>query len=303
VIVDCYTHIWQSPDQLGRAIDAVIQRLQGAASGAASPPTANTGDHLAAAEPVDITFVFGFKSHYLAAEVPNQFISAYVKEHSRKMVGVAGVDPAKPKEAIEEIRRSHGEFGLKAATISPAAQDFHPADTHAMGIYAVLADCHMPVFINNGLGFTAESKMEFARPHLLDEIAREFPELKIIIGQMGYPWVDEALVLLSKHKNVLADISGLIELPWIAYNALVRAHQQGVMNKLLFGSDFPYNSAADCIESLYGLNHTGHGTNLPTIPREHLRSIIELDALESLGMPLPVPVRIAETSLLSDDEA
>jgi predicted TIM-barrel fold metal-dependent hydrolase len=61
------------------------------------------------------------------------------------------------------------------------------------------------------------------------------------------------------------------------------------MNKLLFGSGFPNASAAHCIEELYGISHLVHGTNLPTIPREQLRSIVERDALKLLGITLPTP--------------
>ena len=72
--------------------------------------------------------------------------------------------------------------------------------------------------------------------------------------------------------------------PWQAYNALVLAHQSQVIEKLLFGSDFPYTTVTECIESLYSLNQVAQGTNLPVIPREALRGIVERDALGLLGL-------------------
>jgi predicted TIM-barrel fold metal-dependent hydrolase len=119
---------------------------------------------------------------------------------------------------------------------------------------------------------------------LLDEIAREFAELRIIIAHLGYPWVNETLVLLAKHAHVFSDISWLLHQPWQAYQALTWASQYGVTDKLLFGSGFPYTSAAHCIEALYSINHLVQGTNLPTIPREQLRGIVERDALDLLGI-------------------
>jgi predicted TIM-barrel fold metal-dependent hydrolase len=76
----------------------------------------------------------------------------------------------------------------------------------------------------------------------------------------------------------------MLSRPWQAYNALVSAYQAGVIEKLLFGSDFPYTSAEDCIESLYSINQLAQGTNLPVIPREALRGIVERDALNLLGL-------------------
>jgi len=126
--------------------------------------------------------------------------------------------------------------------------------------------------------------LEYGRPYLLDEVSRSFPGLRIVIAQLGQPWIDETIVMLGKHANVLADLSGLLSRPWQAYNALVAAHQHGVIDKLLFGSDFPYTSATECIEALYSINQLAQGTNLPVVPREALRGIVERDALSLLGI-------------------
>jgi hypothetical protein len=119
---------------------------------------------------------------------------------------------------------------------------------------------------------------------LLDEVARTFPRLPIIIAQLGQPWIDETICLLGKHHNVFADISGTLSHTWQAYTALVSAHQNQVIDKLLFGSDFPYTSATDCIEALYSINQIAQGTNLPVVPRESLRGIVERDSLGLLGL-------------------
>lgn len=56
------------------------------------------------------------------------------------------------------------------------------------------------------------------------------------------------------------------------------------MDRLLFASDFPFTTPAASIETLYSLNQIVQGTNLPTIPRELVRGIIECDALSLLGL-------------------
>jgi len=102
---------------------------------------------------------------------------------------------------------------------------------------------------------------------------------------------------------VYAEISWLLHQPWQAYQALLSAYQCGVIEKLLFGSGFPSAPASLCIEALYSLNHLCHGTNLPTIPREQLRGIVERDALTLLGIAdgrSPAPRR--PTRNLADDD-
>lgn len=287
MIVDCHTHIWGSSEQLGRA---KADALRGAACGPAleaedgASPRASMEDHLLAGAPVDRSFVLGFKSRYLGAEIPAATVADYVRRHPEKLIGVAGIDPTNIGEALADIRTAREQYGFTAITVSPAAQDFHPADSRAMQVFGEAARLKMPVFIHQGFHSLAASKMEFARPALLDEVAREFPGLKLVIAHMGYPWVEECIVLLGKHENVLADVSGLSQRPWQAYNALLSAYQYGVMDKLLFGSDFPYSTPKATIESLYRLNQLVTGTNLPTIPRPQLATIVERDALALLGI-------------------
>lgn len=291
MIVDCHTHIWASPDQLGRAkADARLRQHQRKSKDNAEDewPDASPEQHLAASEPVTRSIVFGFKSRYLDAEIPNELVATYVRKHPEKLIGVAGIDPTDLPAAMDELTRMRADRGMKAIATSPAVQDFHPADSRAMQVFVEAARTNMPVFIHQGFQFCAAGKMEFARPVLMDEVARELPQLKIVIAHMGYPWVEECIVLLGKHGNVFADISALLHRPWQAYNALLSAYQYGVIDQLLFGSDFPYTTPAAAIESLYRLNQLVTGTNLPTIPRAYLAGIVERDALGMLGIETAV---------------
>ncbi|HWB54855.1 MAG TPA: amidohydrolase family protein, partial [Tepidisphaeraceae bacterium] len=246
-------------------------------------PAADPDHHMAQADAVDKTIVLGFKSRYLRAEIPNRFVADYVNRFPKKLIGFAGVDPTEDG-ALDELRAAHADLHLRGVTIAPANQDFHPADTRALKIYAEAEMLNMPILVHAGNQFTQQGKMEYARPYLFDEIARTFPKLRLILAQMAQPWVDECIALLGKHPYVYADVSGLLARPWQAYNALVSAYQHDVTDKLLFGSDFPYRNAAECIEAMYSINQIAQGTNLPIVPREALRGIVERDAPALLGL-------------------
>ncbi len=288
MIVDCHTHIWSSEEQLGRAVGQTVPAGQ-AGRGMPRCPRADTEAHLLATQAANRVFVLALKSHYLDAEVSNDEVAAYVRSHPTRLIGFAAVDPSRPKEAIDDLRRAHEEMGLRGVTIWPAAQDFHPAHSAAMRVYTEVCRREMPLLFHQDIGSCQSAIMEFARPYLVDEVAREFPTLKIVVSQLGYPWTEEAVALLAKHRNVFADISGLLDYPWKAYNALLAAFQAGVMDRLLFGSNFPYGTTATCIESLYSINQFSHGTALPAIPREQLRQIVERDTLNLLGIQDTAP--------------
>jgi len=290
-IVDCHTHIWQSPDQLGqldlgeppRPGRTRIGRISPQKSAVRNVPAADPDHHWNQTSAVDKAIVLGFKSKYLRAEIPNRFVAEYVKRDPSRLIGFAGIDPTE-KTAVFEVKLAKEELRLRGITVSPGDQDFHPADTRAMRVYALAEELAMPILFHPVGQLTEHGKLEYCRPYLLDEIARSFPHLRIVIAQMGQPWIDETICLLGKHPHVYADVSGLLSRPWQAYNAMISAYQAGVIDKLLFGSDFPYTGVTECIEKLYSLNQIAQGTNLPMVPREALRGIVERDTMSLLGL-------------------
>src|SRR5205085_9923194 len=127
----------------------------------------------------------------------------------------AGIDPTE-RGAVKEVEIARNEMHLLGLTVSPANQDFHPSDSRAMDVYAEAERLGMPILFHPSGQFTLQSKLEFGRPYLLDEVARTFPKLRIVIAQLGQPWVDETICLLGKHDNVFADVSGMLGRTWQA---------------------------------------------------------------------------------------
>lgn len=279
MIVDCNTHVWAAAEQLGAGAVDFFRRQCGRTTVAAGP-----SDHALAAECVDRSLVLAFRSAALGAEVPNQFVADYVARNRGKLIGIAAVDPCEHGAAEQAARLlEQGEF--RGLTLSPAAQNIHPCDSRAMKIYELAERHAVPVFFWQPAHFRAEGRMEYARPSLLDDVAGEFPNLVMVVSSLGLPWVEECLALLGKRPRVFADLSGLLRRSWQTYNALVLAHQYNVMDKILLASDFPFCSPAEAIQAVYRLHEMVQGTNLPAVPREVLRGVIERDTLSLLGLP------------------
>lgn len=281
MIVDCHTHIWETPQQLGKGSAEYLRRQTGNAN-----MLAQLQDHFLACDCVDKTFVLGFISGFLGAAIPNRLIVDHVQSHPEKLIGFAGLDPL-AGGVMEHLAEIAAQPEFRGITLSPAAQDFHPAHSDLQRVYAFCQDKGLLILVLQGAHFWQGAKMEFARPHLWDEVLRDFPNLRMIIAHLGHPWAEETLCLLGKHPNLYADIAGLIRRPWHAYNSLVQAHQYAVTDKLLFGSDFPFLTASEAIECLYRLNEVSHGTMLPAVPSQVLRNIVERDTLAVLGIERP----------------
>jgi len=258
MIVDCHTHI-------NCASEGV-----------------KTSEHLAAAETVDICIVLA------TAEDPgqevNKKLSEYISKHKEKMIGFAVVEPTKDKIDVKNLALMTDKLGLKGTVLYCSSCGFHPAHSRAMRFYESAQELGLAVFFHNGGTLGPEAVLDYAQPYLLDEIAREFSALKIVIGTMGVPFVEQTLSMVAKHKNVYADLTIRPSNVWQVYNMVAAAHEYGVMDKLLFGSGFPFGKAEQCIETLLSLNKLLADTNLPTVPRGNIRNIIERDTLEVLGI-------------------
>jgi len=241
-----------------------------------------TSEHLAAAETVDVCIVLATADG--PSEEVNKKLSEYVNRHKEKMVGFAVVDPPKDKISVNNLKPIADKLGLKGAVLYCSVCGFHPANSRAMRFYESAQELSLPVFFHNGSHLGADAVLGYAQPYLLDEVAREFAALKIIIGTMGVPFIEQTLSIVAKHKNVYADLTIKPGNLWQIYNTVVAAHERGVMDKLLFGSGFPFGNAGECMETLLGFNMLLADTNLPTVPRGNIRSIIERDTLQLLGI-------------------
>ncbi|MFA5554267.1 MAG: amidohydrolase family protein [Phycisphaerae bacterium] len=257
MITDCHTHISCSAAQ-----------QQG------------LGERLAAEENVDKCIVLADNGGS-PAEI-NEQLAQFISRHDKKMVGFALIDPTKTSITEKSINSATLKQGLKGCVLYCSEGGFHPAHTKAMRLYEIAQEMNLPVFFHNAGDLSPDAVMDYAQPYLLDEVARKFKSLKIVIGTMGMPFIQQSLYLIAKHQNVYADLTINPSRIWQVYNTVVAAHERGVLDKLLFGSGFPFGSASDCIETLLGFNKLLGEAFLPTVPRGDIRNIIERDSLKLL---------------------
>lgn len=260
MIVDCHTHIkFEADDDVAAS------------------------EHLEAAETVDACIVLANAAE--SSEEVNKKLSEYVGKHKEKMVGFGVVEASKDNVGVKHLTSMRDKLGLKGMVLYCSRCGFHPTHSRAMKFYESAEELGLPVFFHNGgASIEADAVLDYAQPYLLDEIARSFAGLKIIIGTMGVPFVEQTLSMAAKHENVYADLTIRPSNVWQVYNMVVAAYERGVMDKLLFGSGFPMSNAGGCIETLLGFNMLLADTNLPTVPRGNIQNIIERDTLELLGI-------------------
>ncbi len=166
-----------------------------------------------------------------------------------RILPYACIDPRR-KEALEEIRRCVLDLGVAGFKLYPPT-GFYP-DDHAFfpfyeEIIKLQQESKRPVPLLFHQGFCI-SGSKYAQPINMEEVAVRFkPDLKIIMAHAGIPWSDEALSIAALHTNVYLDISLFGDLygfwPGLHMQLFGKAKRAGVLDRILFGSDWPLCSA------------------------------------------------------------
>jgi uncharacterized protein len=181
----------------------------------------------------------------------NDHVAALVKAHPARFVGIASVNLLRPMEGVRELRRAVKVLGLRGLRLLPWLYDLPPNDRRYYPLYAECIELGVPFCLQVGhTGPLAPSEPGRPIPYL-DQVALDFPELVIVGGHIGYPWTVEMIALATKYPNVYIDTS--------AYKAsryprelvdYMRAHGK---KKVLFGSNFPMITPAECLAELDAL--------------------------------------------------
>ena len=89
--------------------------------------------------------------------------------------------------------------------------------------------------------------LEYADPRDVDKVARDFPELTLIMSHGGYPFVNEAIYTCLRNANVYMDISEYERAPMV--DVYVRAMNDLISDKVLFASAHPFVELADALDA------------------------------------------------------
>ena len=186
--------------------------------------------------------------------ISNDEVAAYVRQYPTRLIGVASANLYRPMEAVRELRRCVKELGIKALRIVQWLWNLPPNDRRYYPLYAECIELGIPFCCQVGhTGPLCPSEPGRPIPYI-DEVAIEFPELKIVGGHIGYPWTTEMIAVATKHENVYIDTSAYVSKRFPA--ELVTYMQKHGKKKVMFGTNYPMVTAGMCLKDLDSLQLT-----------------------------------------------
>jgi len=278
MLIDCHTHLWRQHEHLHASFLTDAARIRKGPIDLDAAPE----KHWQAMAGVDRCIVFGLRAAHAGIDVPDEFIAEYASAHAQKVIGFMSIDPT--RDNVEEEIERRMAMGLQGIKIGPTYQNFHPQDERARPLWRKAEKLGLPIMVHQGTTFARVAPLKFANPLLLEDVALEYPELRMVIAHLGHPWEEETIILIRKQPNLYADVSALWYRPWQLYNSLRLAYEYGVTGKLFFGTDFPVASVEDSIEGLREIPSLARRAHLPEVPEEIIEGIIHANPLRHLGL-------------------
>jgi predicted TIM-barrel fold metal-dependent hydrolase len=242
--------------------------------------------HLEASVGADYVVVFGLSAARTDWNIPNDYVHKHVSDNADRLIFFASIDPGVPGY-MDELARCHQDLHCRGVKLGPVYQGVHPLDKRYREIYAYCQQNELPIMIHMGTTFSSGVPLEYARPVHMDQVACDYPDLRIVIAHLGHPWEHETIAAVRHQPNLYADISALYYRPWQFYNSMRLLVEYHTEDKVLFGTDYPATTVSSTIAALRSMNEIVAGTNLPTIPGEVLEGIIHRESLDLLGIPKP----------------
>jgi predicted TIM-barrel fold metal-dependent hydrolase len=280
LIVDVHAHLMDQH----RDLEATFVSQAAKAAGHDVDLSSHWDTYLQTSPPDTVAIVLGGKARLSGIWVEDNAVAELVAAHPKRTIGFLSLDPTQPGWE-DELRFGHQQLGLRGIKLMPMYAGFDPGSDLVRPLWRYASDHGLPVLMHTGTTFMSQAVLKYTRPVIADDIARDFPDLRLILAHLGHPYEGECLAVIRKHPNVYADISALHYRPHQFWNALMLAQEYGVWHKLLFGSDFPFTTVDDTITELRRLA----SIRLPGfggLDGDQTEALIQRDALSLLGLSL-----------------
>ncbi len=180
------------------------------------------------------TYMFSHRDRKLIWEHTVDNVHRSVKDHPDRLIGIAGYNPLRIEESLRDIERAVKEYGFKGVYFHSLGFNLPLNDRKLYPCYAKCDELGIPVAMQTGHSLEIMPS-DGGRPLYIDEVALDFPNLKLVLSHTGWPWCEEFVAMVWKHENVYGDISA--HMPRYLDPSVVRNMDSRMRDKILFGTN------------------------------------------------------------------
>ena len=170
----------------------------------------------------------------------NDWVTSFARGHTDRLVAVGSVHPRFTRDAASDTARLVA-LGIRMLKLHPphqvfAVNGYRDGDEALRRIYETAQRLGLPVMIHTGTSIFPGARNRYGDPMAADDVAVDFPNLKLILAHAGRPlYMPTAAFLARRHGNVHLDLSGIPPKKLLEY--LPRL--EDLADKCLWGTDWP----------------------------------------------------------------
>ncbi len=183
--------------------------------------------------------------------ITNEEVGRQIDAAPTRFRGLASADLRDPMNAVRELRRWLGDRRFVGVRVVPWLWDLPPNDRRYYPIYAACIDAGVPFCTQIGhTGPLRRSETGRLIPYL-EDVLLDFPELTVVGGHVGFPWLDELTTLAVKFPNFHVDTSAYVlkRLP----PGFAQWMKGPGAKRVMFGTNWPMLAPQRCLEGLDSL--------------------------------------------------
>jgi len=171
---------------------------------------------------------------------PNRYVAECAHRAPDLFSAWAGVSLREPESAARQLESSVKELGHTGLSLTPFLDGVAASDPRCRPVFEKARELGLPVWLHTGQNFNNLASLDLSHIRHADRIAAAFPELVIILGHAGWPWMTEAVALCQRHDNVYVEFSSHrpAHMPQAGSGwAPMLLHAKGAMRRrVMFGS-------------------------------------------------------------------
>ena len=194
-------------------------------------------DEYMAAEGVDVAILLCEYSPKATGIQPIEDLLPITHYNPERFKLMANLNPHYHFPLTDELERQMG-LGAVGLKLHPVHGGFAPNDPALYPVYGLCQQKGLPVVIHCGTSVFPGSTNRYADPILIEDVARDFPDLTVVLAHGGRGWwYNAAAFLATMRPNVWIEISGLPPRKLPEYYA--RYDFERLAKKMIFGTDWP----------------------------------------------------------------
>lgn len=163
-------------------------------------------------------------------------------QYPQRFIPWARINASEGEAGVKRLETLVKQQGLRGLEISCFREKLYANDPGYYPLYKKCVELNIPARVYCTMSYAADRPMDLGRPLYLDRVCMDFPDLTVIAGLGGWPWVPELVGAARRHKNLYIDLAAHrprnIPKPGSGWEMMLQFGNTLLQDRMLFASSW-----------------------------------------------------------------